>query len=52
MLAVLLAALTTECAFGLLGLSQVRAIHAFGATVALGTILTFLLAPMVSDRAS
>jgi predicted exporter len=49
MLAVLLAALTTECAFGLLSLSEVRAIHSFGTTVAIGTALTFLLAPMVSD---
>jgi predicted exporter len=50
MLAVLLAAATTECAFGLLGFSRVRALHAFGLTVAIGTLLTFLLAPMVVTR--
>jgi predicted exporter len=50
MLAVLLAAITTECAFGLLGLSQVRAIHSFGLTVALGTAWSFLLAPVVVKR--
>lgn len=46
-LAVLLAAVTTECAFGFLGLSQVGAIHSFGLTVALGTAFSFLLAPAV-----
>lgn len=47
MLAVLLAACTTLCAFGLLGLSRVGAIESFGATVALGTALNLLLAPTV-----
>jgi predicted exporter len=45
-LAVLLAAVTTECAFGLLGLSRVGAINSFGVTVALGVAFAFLLAPM------
>lgn len=49
MLAVLLAAITTECAFGLLGSSRVGAIHSFGITVAIGTMATFLLAPMVAE---
>lgn len=47
MLAVLLAAFTTQCAFGLLGLSKVGAIESFGITVAFGTALNLLLAPMV-----
>ena len=47
MLAVLLAAFTTLCAFGLLGLSKVGAIESFGTTVALGTALNLLLAPMI-----
>jgi predicted exporter len=46
MLAVLLAAITTQCAFGLLGFSDVRALRSFGWTVALGTLVTFILAPM------
>ena len=52
MLAVLLAACTTLFAFGLLGLSCIGAIESFGTTVALGTALNLLLAPMVRDLAS
>lgn len=51
MLAVLLAAITTECAFGLLAVSEVPAIHGFGLTVALGTLFSFLLAPVVRQAA-
>jgi predicted exporter len=47
MLAVMLAAISTECAFGLLGVSEVGVIHSFGVTVALGVAVSFLTAPLV-----
>ncbi|MCZ6618966.1 MAG: hypothetical protein O7E57_12625 [Gammaproteobacteria bacterium] len=50
MLAVLMAAVTTECAFGLLSTSAVGAIHSFGLTVALGTAISFLVAPLVAKE--
>ncbi len=46
MLAVTLAAATALFSFGLLALSNVAAVHSFGATMALGVLLAFLLAPM------
>ena len=48
MLAVLMAAVTTEFAFGLLSASAVGAIHSFGLTVALGTAISFFVAPLVA----
>ncbi|MCZ6640610.1 MAG: hypothetical protein O7F71_03455, partial [Gammaproteobacteria bacterium] len=48
MLAVLMAAVTTEIAFGLLSASAVGAIHSFGLTVAIGTAISFFVAPLVA----
>ncbi len=46
MLAIALAACTALMSFGLLALSHVAAVHAFGSTMSLGILLAFLLAPM------
>jgi predicted exporter len=46
MLAVALAASTALMSFGLLALSGVAAVHAFGTTMLLGILLAFLLAPL------
>lgn len=46
MLAVLLAACTALLSFGLLALSGVEAVHAFGTTMLLGILLAVLLAPL------
>ncbi|OIR10091.1 hypothetical protein GALL_80190 [mine drainage metagenome] len=46
MLAVLLAACTALLSFGLLALSGVEAVHAFGVTMLLGILLAVLLAPL------
>ena len=46
MLAVGLAACTALMSFGLLALSGVAAVHAFGATMLVGILLAFLLAPL------
>lgn len=46
MLAVFLAAGTALMSFGLLALSQVRAVHHFGTTMLVGILLAMLLAPM------
>ncbi|MCZ6855893.1 MAG: hypothetical protein O7G86_18415 [Gammaproteobacteria bacterium] len=50
MLAVLMAAVTTEFAFGLLSASSVGAIHSFGLTVAIGTAISFFVAPLVAKE--
>lgn len=50
LLAVALAALSTILSFGLLSLSRVFAVHAFGVTVLLGITVAFLLAPMAGAR--
>ena len=50
MLAVLLAASTALMSFGLLALSEVHAVHSFGASMAAGILLACLLAPMVRRR--
>ncbi len=47
LLAVTMAACTALLSFGLLALSKVAAVHAFGATMTLGVLLSFLFAPMV-----
>jgi predicted exporter len=52
MLAVLLAALSTILSFGLLALSRVFAVHAFGTTMLIGIALAFLLAPAAGDGES
>lgn len=49
MLAVTLAAGTALLSFGLLALSQVAAVHAFGSTMTLGILLAFALAPMARE---
>ena len=49
MLGVWLAMLTTLLSFGLLVLSSTYAVHAFGATLLMGTILAFAFAPTASD---
>jgi predicted exporter len=49
MLAVSLAALSTILSFGLLALSRVFAVHAFGTTMLIGIALAFLLAPAAGD---
>jgi predicted exporter len=49
MLAVCLAALSTILSFGLLALSRVFAVHAFGVTMLIGIALAFLLAPAAGD---
>jgi predicted exporter len=46
MLAIALAALSTILSFGLLALSRVFAVHAFGMTMLIGIVLAFLLAPI------
>ena len=46
MLAVTLAAVTALLSFGLLAMSNVAAVHSFGATMAIGVLLAFLFAPM------
>ena len=46
MLAVALAACTTLMSFGMLALSGVAAVQAFGATLFIGILLAFLLAPL------
>lgn len=46
MLAVAMAAATTLLSFGLLALSSVRAVHAFGSTMLIGILLAFLLSPL------
>ncbi|HLO75670.1 MAG TPA: hypothetical protein VK196_04360, partial [Magnetospirillum sp.] len=47
-----LAATTTLLSFGLLALSEVAAVRAFGAAMLVGVTLAFLLAPSVRTRAS
>ncbi|MDR3439087.1 hypothetical protein [Telmatospirillum sp.] len=46
LLAVALAAATAVMSFGLLAFSRVQAVHSFGASMFLGILLAFLLAPM------
>jgi predicted exporter len=46
MLAVAMAAATTLLSFGLLALSSVQAVHAFGSTMLIGILLAFLLSPL------
>jgi predicted exporter len=50
MLAVVLAASTALLSFGLLALSGVHAVRSFGATMLLGILLAFLLAPMARRK--
>lgn len=45
-LAVALAAVTTLASFGLLGASRIPSIHAFGLTVAIGIMVSWLAAPL------
>lgn len=45
-LAVALAAVTTLASFGLLGVSRIPSIHAFGLTVATGIVVCWLAAPL------
>lgn len=52
MLAVCLAALSTILSFGLLALSRVFAVHAFGVTMLIGIAIAFLLAPAAGDGES
>jgi predicted exporter len=49
MLAVALAAGTALLSFGLLALSDVAAVHAFGTTMTVGILLAFVLAPMARE---
>lgn len=49
MLGVWLAMLTTLLSFGLLVFSSTYAVHAFGATLLVGTILAFAFSPIASD---
>ncbi|MCR9212222.1 MAG: MMPL family transporter [Proteobacteria bacterium] len=49
MLANGLSALSTIFAFGLLGLSNTYAIHAFGVTIFVGILVAYALAPIASD---
>jgi hypothetical protein len=46
MLAVALAACTAQMSFGLLALSRVVAVHAFGTTMLVGILLAFLFSPI------
>jgi predicted exporter len=46
MLAVVMAAATTLLSFGLLALSSVQAVHAFGTTMLIGILLAFLFSPL------
>lgn len=48
MVAVWLSAMTTLLAFGLLALSRTPALHSFGLTLAVGIVLTFLLASLAN----
>jgi predicted LPLAT superfamily acyltransferase len=50
MLAIAMAACTALMSFGLLALSNVAAVHAFGSTMSLGILLAFLLAPMARKQ--
>jgi len=50
MLAILLATITTLLSFGLLGVSSVLAVRAFGFTMVIGIIAAYLLAPLASPR--
>jgi predicted exporter len=52
LLAVLLANLTTQLAFGLLALSHTQAIASFGLVLSVGVFVSFLLAPLVMPAAS
>ena len=45
-LAVTLSALTTLCSFGLLALSQIPALHAFGLATLIGILASYLSAPL------
>lgn len=45
-LAVTLSALTTQCSFGLLALSQIPALHAFGLATLIGILASYLSAPL------
>jgi predicted exporter len=51
MLGVWLAMVTTLLSFGLLGLSGVFAVHAFGLTLIVGTLLAFLVSPVTGASA-
>jgi predicted exporter len=50
MLGIWLATLTTILSFGLLALSSVYAVHAFGMTLAVGISLAFLLSPLAGSK--
>lgn len=50
MLGIWLAMLTTMLSFGLLVVSSTYAVHAFGATIMVGTILAFAFSPIASER--
>jgi len=50
LVSVCLAMLTTSLSFGLLAFSEVAAVRAFGATMLVGVMLAFLLAPSVKRR--
>jgi predicted exporter len=52
MLAVTMAAATTLLSFGLLALSSVQAVHAFGSTMLIGIFLAFLLSPLARSAPS
>ena len=49
MLAIVLAALSTILSFGMLSMSQVFAVHAFGITMLIGIFFAFLFAPAAGD---
>jgi predicted exporter len=49
MLAITLAALSTILSFGMLAMSQVFAVHAFGMTMLIGIVFAFLFAPAAGD---
>jgi len=49
MLGIWLAMLTTLLSFGLLVVSNTYAVHAFGATILVGTILAFAFSPIASE---
>lgn len=51
MLGVWLAMVTTLLSFGLLGLSRVFAVHAFGLTLIVGTLLAFVVSPVTGESA-
>jgi predicted exporter len=52
MLGVWLAMVTTLLSFGLLAFSRVFAVQAFGATLLVGTLLAFLVAPLTGDSST